>query len=55
MNKDKKKKKKRVIDLRRFLTSNMTMPDENGSYTGMPAEYFYDGIENEPVQDADDL
>ncbi len=50
-----KKKKKQVIDLRRFLRSDMTMPDENGSYTGMPSEYYYEGIENEPVQDADDL
>lgn len=52
--KKKDKKKKKIIDLSRFLSGTVTM-DENGSYTGMPDEYYYEGIENEPVQDEDDL
>ena len=54
----KNKKKKRIIDLRRFIQNDLKdekMYDENGSYTGLPAEYYYDGISGEPVQDADDL
>ena len=52
---DKKKNEKKIIDLRRFMESEAVMRDENGSYTGMPAEYYYDGVMNEPVQDSDDL
>ena len=48
-------KKKKVIDLRRFFESEAVMPDENGSYTGMPAEFYNEGIIEKPVQDADDL
>ena len=56
-NKNKKntRNNKKIIDLRRFFETKMVMPDENGSYTGMPAEYYYDSSEDSPVQDADDL
>ncbi len=51
------KKKKRIIDLRRFFDRDeRIISDVDGSYTGMPAEYYYDNVSDaEPVQDADDL
>ncbi len=54
MSKDKKKKKK-IIDLRRFIEPEMTNLDQNGSYTGVTEDMFYDADMDEPVQDADDL
>ena len=55
MDNKKKNKKKTVIDLRRFIEPEMSMPDPNGSYTDMPQEYYESGVTEEPVQDADDL
>lgn len=46
---------KEIIDLTKFMYPEMVSYDENGSYTGMPNETYYDGILSEPVQDADDL
>lgn len=54
MEKDNKKKKK-IIDLRRFIEPEMSMPDPNGSYTGVTEDMLFDGDMDEPVQDADDL
>ena len=55
MKKKESRRKKKIIDLRRFMESEAVMRDENGSYTGMPAEYYYDGVMDEPIQDEDDL
>ncbi len=53
--KNNKKKKKRIIDLSRFIQPEMSKPDSNGSYTDMPADYYYSADMDEPIQDADDL
>lgn len=49
-----KERKKRIIDLSRFINAKANIPQENGMHTGMPDEYYYDGVENEPLQDGDD-
>lgn len=54
MNK-KDKKKKQIIDLRRFMEPEMMNLDDSGSYTGITENMLYDGDMDEPVQDADDL
>lgn len=46
---------KEIIDLTKFIHPEMTKLDTNGSYTGMTKETFFDGVLEEPVQDADDL
>lgn len=46
---------KEIIDLRKFFHPEMVQLDDNGSYTGITKETYYDGIMEEPVQDADDL
>lgn len=46
---------KEIIDLAKFIHPEMVVYDENGSYTGMTDETYYDGILEEPIQDADDL
>ncbi len=52
----KKNKKKKIIDLSRFIQPEMTMPDENGSYTGVTEDMLFDAdMDDAPVQDADDL
>ncbi len=52
----KKNKKKKIIDLSRFIHPEMTMPDENGSYTGVTEDMLFDAdMDDAPVQDADDL
>lgn len=48
-------KTKEIIDLSKFIYPDMTNLDENGSYTGMTKATYYDGVPEEPVQDADDL
>ncbi len=50
MSKKQNSKKKEVIDLTNFIKSDMTEPDENGSYTGVTKNKG-----EKPVQDADDL
>ncbi len=53
---DDKKKKKRIIDLRRFFDRDeKIISDVDGSYTGTPVVRFTNLGDNEPVQDADDL
>lgn len=46
---------KEIIDLTKFIYPEMTNLDDNGSYTGITNETFYDGVLENPVQDADDL
>ncbi|MCM1284795.1 MAG: hypothetical protein NC213_00830 [Acetobacter sp.] len=54
--KDKKQdKKKPVIDLTSYLSPEIVNADINGSYTGVPAETYYNDELVEPIQDADDL
>lgn len=54
--KDKKQnKKKPVIDLTSYLSPEIVNADINGSYTGVPAETYYNDELTEPIQDADDL
>ncbi|HBA93501.1 MAG TPA: hypothetical protein DCZ02_02670 [Ruminococcaceae bacterium] len=48
-------KTKEIIDLSKFIHPDMVNLDENGSYTGMTEATYYNGIPEEPVQDADDL
>lgn len=53
---DKKdKKKKKIIDLRRFMEPEMMSLDDSGSYTGVTEGMLFDGDMDEPIQDADDL
>ncbi len=49
------KKKKQIIDLRRFMEPELMKLDDSGSYTGITEDMIYDGDMDEPVQDADDL
>lgn len=46
---------KEIIDLSKFIHPDMVKLDENGSYTGMTADTYYNGELEEPIQDADDL
>lgn len=46
---------KEIIDLSRFIYPDMVELDDNGSYTGVTKDTFYDGELEEPIQDADDL
>lgn len=46
---------KEIIDLRKFFHPEVVQLDDNGSYNGITKETYYDGILEEPVQDADDL
>lgn len=46
---------KEIIDLRKFFHPEVVQLDDNGSYTGITKETYYDGVLEEPVQDADDL
>ncbi len=46
---------KEIIDLRKFFHPEVVQLDDNGSYTGITKETYYDGILEEPVQDSDDL
>ena len=55
--KDNKKQKKNmpIIDLTSYISPDIVDFDLDGSYTGVPAETYYYGQLEEPVQDADDL
>ena len=44
-----------IIDLRKFFHPEVIQLDENGSYTGITKDTYYDGVLEEPIQDADDL
>jgi len=54
LKKDEKKKKK-IIDLTSYISPEMINCDVDGSYTGVPADMYYNGELEQPVQDADDL
>lgn len=55
--KDNKKNqnKKNIIDLTSYISPEMVNSDVNGSYTGIPADMYYNDELEQPVQDADDL
>lgn len=58
MNKDRKSKKnkKDIVDLTSYLSPEIVNADPNGSYTGVPADMYYNNeLDDMPVQDADDL
>ena len=46
---------KEIIDLRKFFHPEVVQLDDNGSYTGITKETYYDRVLEEPIQDADDL
>lgn len=53
---NKSKQKKQIIDLTSYLSPEMVNSDTNGSYTGIPADMYYNNeLDEMPVQDADDL
>lgn len=54
-NKKKNNSQKEIIDLTSYLSPEMVNSDTNGSYTGVPADMYYNGELEEPVQDSDDL
>jgi hypothetical protein len=47
--------KKQVIDLTSYLSPDIVDCDVDGSYTGVPADMYYNDELEQPVQDADDL
>lgn len=49
------KKKKPIIDLTSYISPDMVNCDVDGSYTGIPADMYYNDELEVPVQDADDL
>lgn len=42
-------------DITRFVNKEATKFDPSGSYTGVPNEVFYNNVDENPIQDADDL
>lgn len=54
-NDKKKNDKKQIIDLTSYISPEMVNSDVDGSYTGIPANTYYDDEPETPVQDADDL
>ncbi|MDD6729277.1 MAG: hypothetical protein PUE08_08690 [Eubacteriales bacterium] len=51
-----KKNKKQIIDLTSYISPESVNCDVNGSYTGIPADMYYNNeLDELPVQDADDL
>ncbi len=61
MSKENKKAKKNkngkpIIDLTSYISPEIVDADPNGSYTGIPADMYYNNeLDDMPVQDADDL
>lgn len=50
------KNNKQIIDLTSYISPEMVNSDVNGSYTGIPADMYYNNeLDEIPVQDADDL
>lgn len=47
--------KKPIIDLTSYISPDMVNCDVDGSYTGIPADMYYNDELEQPVQDADDL
>lgn len=54
-NNKKNQSKKPIIDLTSYLSPDMVNCDVDGSYTGIPADMYYNDELEQPVQDADDL
>lgn len=52
---NRKRNKKTIIDLTSYLSPDMVNCDVDGSYTGIPADMYYNDELEQPVQDADDL
>lgn len=48
-------RKKPIIDLTSYISPEMVNCDVDGSYTGIPADMYYNDELETPVQDADDL
>lgn len=55
MDKKNDKKKKKIVDLTSYISPEIVNSDPYGMYTGVPADMFYNGELDEPIQDADDL
>ena len=53
--KDKKNKKSKFNDYTSFLNPEIVESDPQGMYTGVPADMYYNGELEKPIQDADDL
>lgn len=51
----KNNRKKPIIDLTSYISPEMVNCDVDGSYTGIPADMYYNDELETPVQDADDL
>lgn len=54
-NNRKNQNKKPIIDLTSYISPDMVNCDVDGSYTGIPADMYYNDEPEQPVQDADDL
>jgi hypothetical protein len=51
-----KSRKKPFVDLTPYISPQNVKADPFGSYTGVPADMFYNNeLDEQPVQDADDL
>ena len=51
-----KRRKKKLVDLTPYISPQNVNADPFGSYTGVPADMFYNNeLDEQPVQDADDL
>lgn len=47
---------KNIIDLTSYISPEIVNADPNGSYTGVPADMYYNNeLDDLPIQDADDL
>lgn len=52
----KNKHGKSIIDLTSYISPEIVNADPNGSYTGVPADMYYNNeLDDMPIQDADDL
>ncbi len=53
---NKSDKNRRITDLTSYISPEMVQSDVDGSYTGVPADMYYNNeLDEIPVQDADDL
>ena len=50
-----KKNKSKFNDYTSFLNPEIVASDPQGMYTGVPADMYYNGELEKPIQDADDL
>ena len=54
-NNEKNKSKSKFNDYTSFLNPEIVASDPQGMYTGVPADMYYNGELEKPIQDADDL